>query len=178
MERKCEECRYNINEQMCEACDNNYSAFEPIEKEKTMDNLEIMGSYNCIKCGKKLAYAGSCGCKSETMEKKYRVLKLFHRFVDGGIYRIGQICTDEDLKDINKERAIDNGYIEEIKEDTLDRILYDTCGTFHKEHRIRIEQYIVKQKIELLKELNGFVCTECQPHFIKAISELEKEIGK
>jgi len=128
---------------------------------------------NCIKCGKELINSAVCACdkiklEEKLMGKKYRVKKDFWVFKKDVtmdfIFPISWVV----------EKLIKDGYIEEVKEDTLGNVIYDLGLNFNRQQIFK--QYIIKQKIELLKEVGTGDSNKCFNRIINKISELEKEI--
>ena len=137
---------------------------------------------NCIKCGKELINSAVCACdkiklEEKLMGKKYRVKKDFWVFKKDVtmdfIFPISWVV----------EKLIKDGYIEEVKEDTLkESILYkyintDCYGKIINEITDWHNKEVIKQKIELLKWAIQFVDNPKDRVTINnKISELQKEI--
>ena len=155
MEAKCKKCKLGAGGRICgyknrECSGSNYKYFEPIEE--------------------------------KPMEKKYRVIKEFPTV--SGFTRIGDIWKYHPgiKKYIDKNGLeyeidlIENNpdWFEEVKEDTLESIIDNNF--IGDEIKKNLEQCIVKQKIELLKEVLEFIPISYSDFINNKISELQKEI--
>ena len=110
--------------------------------------------------------------KEKSMEqKKYRVLKSFYGS-RGNFLRNEIISTPVD--ELFAKLLIDMGYCEEVKENTLESIIDNNF--IGDEIKKNLKQCIVKQKIELLKEVLEFIPISYSDFINDKISELEKEI--
>ena len=115
------------------------------------------------------------------MEKKYRVLKEL-RF-NNGFWQVNGIFEECDLQPFDVKSLLNQFYIEEVKEDTLESIIDNNF--IGDEIKKNLKQCIVKQKIELLKEVLSHKCSfeNIGGQWIgkvvidDKISELEKERG-
>ena len=152
MERKCEDCKYwNIPEKCYDLnCSvHNHRAF---------------------------------AIEDKPMEKKYKVLEEFPTV--SGFTRIGDIWKYHPgiKKYIDKNGLeyeidlIENNpkWFEEVKEDTLESIIDNNF--IGDEIKKNLKQCIIKQKIELLKEVLEFIPISYSDFINNKISELEKEI--
>ena len=174
METKCKDCKYSSYHNMTgipctkKGCVRK-NLFVSIE-EKSLDNL--VGKFHCITCGKKLIRGESCDCKSESMEqKKYRALKDYKLPLTQTIVLVkGNIYSSYDLEGFDIDELINQGYIEEVKEDTLESIIDENF--IGDEIKKNLKQCIIKQKIELLK----FIHLSYSEYIYNKISELQKEI--
>ena len=107
------------------------------------------------------------------MEKKYRVLKEV-RF-NNGLWTVNGVYEECALQPFDVNALVNQGYIKEVKEDTLESIIDENF--IGDEIKKNLEQCIVKQKIELLKWAIQFVDNPKDRVTINnKISELQKEI--
>ena len=106
------------------------------------------------------------------MEKKYKVLKEL-RF-NNGFWQVNGIFEECDLQPFDVKSLLNQFYIEEVKEDTLESIIDNNF--IGDEIKKNLKQCIVKQKIELLKEVGTGDSNKCFNRIINKISELQKEI--
>ena len=104
-------------------------------------------------------------------QKKYRVLKSFYGS-RGNFLRNEIISTPVD--ELFAKLLIDMGYCEEVKENTLESIIDENF--IGDEIKKNLKQCIVKQKIELLKEVLEFIPISYSDFINNKISELQKEI--
>jgi len=107
------------------------------------------------------------------MEKKYKVLKEL-RF-NNGFWQVNGIFEECDLQPFDVKSLLNQFYIEEVKEDTLESIIDNNF--IGDEIKKNLEQCIVKQKIELLYAIRS----KDEPIVIAIddkISELQKEINE
>ena len=110
--------------------------------------------------------------EEKPMEKKYRVLKEL-RF-NNGFWQVNGIFEECDLQPFDVKSLLNQFYIEEVKEDTLESIIDNNF--IGDEIKKNLKQCIIKQKIELLKEVGTGDSNKCFNRIINKISELEKEI--
>ena len=181
MEVKCKKCKIGAGGRICgyensECSGSNYKYFVPMEG-KSLDNL--VGKFNCINCGKKLIRGESCDCKSEPMEqKKYRALKDYKLPLTQTIVLVkGNIYSSYDLEGFDIDELINQGYIEEVKEDTLESIIDENF--IGDEIKKNLKQCIIKQKIELLNAIRSKdepILKLLVIAIDDKISELQKEI--
>ena len=143
---------------------------------------------NCIKWDKELINSAVCACdkiklEEKLMGKKYRVLKEL-RF-NNGFWQVNGIFEECDLQPFDVKSLLNQFYIEEVKEDTLESILenYRRPDTWNIENDIlktKLSKWhnkdVVEQKIELLKEVLEFIPISYSDFINNKISELEKEI--
>ena len=116
-------------------------------------------------------------------QKKYKVLKEL-RF-NNGFWQVNGIFEECVLQPFDVNALVNQGYIEEVKEDTLESILenYRRPDTWNIENDIlktKLSKWhnkdVVEQKIELLKEVLEFIPISYSEYVNNKISELQKEI--
>jgi translation elongation factor EF-G len=88
------------------------------------------------------------------MEKKYKVEKALP--INIGLL-VGHIYDESYFKYLDIARIIKEEYIKEVKEDTLESIIDENF--IGDEIKKNLKQCIIKQKIELLKEVLSHKCS-------------------
>ena len=119
-------------------------------------------------------------------QKKYRVLKEV-RF-NNGLWTVNGVYKECAIQPFDVNALVNQGYIEEVGTDTLESILNRNITNKQiavSQCKYEVKQYIIKQKIELLKEVLSHKCSfeNIGGQWIgkvvidDKISELEKERG-
>ena len=170
MEAKCKKCKIGGSGRICgyenrECSGSNYKYFVPMEK--TCENCyDAVGScYNYVKFE----------LKEKPMEKKYRVLKEV-RF-NNGLWTVNGVYEECALQPFDVNALVNQGYIKEVKEDTLESIIDENF--IGDEIKTNLKQCIIKQKIELLNAIRSKdepILKLLVIAIDDKISELQKEI--
>ena len=108
-------------------------------------------------------------------QKNYKAIKELpsHIPLNAGL-KLGYTYTEPAFMYLDIDKLTKDGYIEEVKEDTLGNVIYDLGLNFNRQQIFK--QYIIKQKIELLKEVLEFIPISYSDFINNKISELQKEI--
>ena len=185
MEVKCENCKYAVSNsgrpcrEIVGRC-SEYKEFVSVE-EKPMEHQCKDCKHNHLNDGNEDMCSACSGysdkfepIEEKPMEKKYRVLRDYILNLTLRTVLVkGRIYNSYDLEGFAIYKLINQEYIEEVKENTLESIIDNNF--IGDEIKKNLEQCIVKQKIELLYAIRS----KDEPIGIAIddkISELEKEI--